>query len=95
VFDFGESSRRLRKRESPSANKDKFRGYTRFYLSRVESLQWHHVNPDLAERRRAQIVRRVKNSAVRDGVNLWALFDADEILLIQGAASDTQEHPTA
>lgn len=51
---FRESARRLPEREPITPSN--FREYRRYYLTRIESAQWNHINPDMAPGRRAQIL---------------------------------------
>ena len=85
VAAFRESARRLREREAKQVGADGFRQYRRFTLSRRESREWNHVNEILASWHRWRILKRIGESAERDGCNAWLLFDSGETLLAQSA----------
>jgi len=79
------SVQKLRDQFAKAKSGGNFREYHRYYLNRRESGQWHHVNAEIAKWRQRQIVDRVSGDAERDGHEAWALFDADEKLIAQGA----------
>ncbi len=68
-----------------------FTQYYRYHLTRRESSQWHHSNPDLAKWHRENIDERVALEAKAVGYDSWLIFGPDEKLLAQGCFTEAQE----
>ena len=56
----------------------------RHILTRRESSQRNHVNPDMARWHQDQIMDRVSDEAIATGFEEWRIFDADECELAWG-----------
>ena len=56
----------------------------RHTLTRRESSQWHHVNPDMARWRQYQILDRISDAAIEQGYEEWRILDVDERELAWG-----------
>ena len=62
-----------------------FRDYFRYYLSKRQSVFWHHVNPELRKWKRTVIIEEAGAAADSAGFGAFVIFDVDETLLAQGA----------
>ena len=62
--------------------------YFRYHLTRRESSQWHHKNPDFQKWHRANIDERATAAAKAAGRECWTIFDCDETLLAQGCLTE-------
>ena len=58
-------------------------GY-RYVLTKRETGQWGHVNPDLQRWWQGKIVEQVSEKAVGAGYDEWFVFDSGEQVLAQG-----------
>lgn len=60
----------------------------RHTLTRRESGQWNHINPNMARWRQGQIVERISDAAIEAGFEEWELWTADERRLAWGCETD-------
>ena len=60
----------------------------RHTLTRRESSQLNHVNPDMARWRQGQILERISDEAIAGGYEEWRIFDRDERELAWGCLTE-------
>ena len=62
-------------------------GY-RHVLTKRQSGNWHHINPDLQRWWQKKIVNEISQQAREVGFDEWFIFDATEAVLAQGWVTD-------